>query len=76
MTVRFLTNLLTRRHGAPRFDRLRPQVRRRLAYVCQELSEAEQEVATRLGLAQPPRLLLVDEEEAVVLTENERGQTC
>lgn len=70
-----LDRLLTRRRRMPRFVALAPRIRRRLNVVCRELSEAEEELATRLGLPQPPRLLLVDEEEAVVVTPGERAGT-
>lgn len=69
-----LDRLLTRRRRMPRFTLLAPRIRGRLVPVCRELSEAEDEVAARLGLAQPPRLLLVDEEEAVVVTPDERAE--
>lgn len=70
-----LDTFLTRRRRTPCFATLAPRIRRRLGPVCGELGEAEQELATRLGLPQPPRLLLVDEEEAVILTPEDRGQT-
>lgn len=70
-----LDKLLTRRRRMPLFARLAPRIRLRLNIVCRELSEAEEELAARLGLPQPPRLLLVDEEEAVILTPGERAET-
>lgn len=70
-----LDKLLTRRRRMPRFETLAPRIRRRLSFVCRELSEAEEELAARLELPQPPRLLLVDEEEAVILTPAERAET-
>lgn len=70
-----LDKFLTRQRRTPCFAALGPRVRRRLAPVCGELNEAEQELAMRLGLPQPPRLLLVDEEEAVILTPDDRGKT-
>lgn len=69
-----LDKLLTRRRGLPVFTALAPRVRRRLAPACRELGEAEQELAAHLGLPQPPRLLLVDEEEAVILRPDERAE--
>lgn len=60
----------------PRFDGLAPRIQGRLVPVCQELSDAEDELATCLGLPQAPRLLLVDEEEAVILTPEERAGIC
>lgn len=38
------------------------------------MSDTEDRVAARLGLASPPRLLLVDEETAVILAVDERGE--
>jgi hypothetical protein len=73
VTMRILDKLLTRRRDQPRFSALAPHVRHRLALACRELGDAEQELATRLGLPQPPRLLLVDEEEAVILTPGDRA---
>ena len=70
-----LDRLLTRRRRMPRFATLALRIRRRLNIVCRELSEAEEELAARLNLPHPPRLLLVDEEEAVVLTPGERAET-
>ena len=70
-----LDKLLIRQRRLPRFEALAPRVRRRLGPVCQELGKAEQELAERLGLPQPPRMLLVDEEGAVILTPDERAQT-
>lgn len=67
--------LLTRRRHAACFAELAPRVRCRLGPVCQELGEAEQALAARLGLPRPARLLLVDEEAAVILTPDERAQT-
>lgn len=58
----------------PRFTALTPRVRRRLAPAFQELSDAEQELAVRLGLPAPPRLLLVDEEAGVIVAPDERAE--
>lgn len=69
-----LDKLLTRRRRMPRFETLAPRIRRRLRLVCRELSDAEEELAARLDLPQPPRLLLVDEEKAVILTPAERAE--
>jgi len=71
-----LDKLFTRRRRLPCFAALAPRIRRRLAPVCRELGDAEQDIARHLGLPQPPRLLLVDEEEAVILTPAERGEIC
>ena len=70
-----IDKFMTRRRHQPRFDTLAPRVRCRLAPVCQELSNAEQDLANYLGMPQPPRLLLVDEESAVVLRHDERPKT-
>ncbi len=67
--------LLTRRRGEPRFAVLPGHVRRRLGFVCSELNHAEQALADSLGLPQPPRLLLVDEESAVIVTPPDRAET-
>jgi len=72
--MRFIDKWLIRRRGVRRFSTLSPQVRHRLALACRELSEAEQEIAARLDLPQPPRLLIVDEEEAVILTPSDRTE--
>lgn len=66
--------LMTRRRGSPRFSSLPARVRRRLSVACHELTATEEEVARQLGLPEPPRLLMIDEEEAVVLTPNNRGE--
>jgi hypothetical protein len=47
-------------------------VRRRLVLACRELSDAEEGVAKRLALPTPPRLLMVDEENAVIVTPRDR----
>ena len=70
-----IDRLMTRRRGVPSFAALAQRKRRRLASVCRELNDAEQEVADYLGLARPPRLLLVDEEDAVILTPDQRAET-
>ena len=71
--MRILEVLLVRRRGLPRFDRLPPRVQRRLALAGRELSDAEAEMASKLGLAHLPRLLMVDEEEAVVISPADRA---
>ena len=70
----FLDKWLTRRRRLPSFAALAPRVRRRLVPACRELADAEQQLAAHLGLPQPPRLLLIDEEEAVILTPGERAE--
>lgn len=70
--MRIVDWLFTRRRDRPRFAALPRKVRRRLAFACRELGEAEREMADRLGLARPPRLLMIDEEEAVILSPADR----
>ena len=72
--MRLLDKLLTRRRGQPHFADLPPRVRHRLALACRELNEAEEALAKRLSLPQPPRLLLVDEEKAVILSPSDRAE--
>lgn len=72
--MRILDKLLTRRRDQPRFSSLPPHVRQRLTLACRELSDAEQSIAERLGLPKPLRLLMVDEEEAVILTPSDRAE--
>lgn len=69
---RILDKLLTRRRGQPRFSALPPSVQKRLALACRELGDAERAIAASLDLPQPPRLLMVDEEEAVILIPGDR----
>lgn len=73
--MRLFDPLLTRRHKQPRVVSQTPRARRRLALACRELTEAEDGIAERLGLAAPPRLLIVDEEGAVIVTPRERSET-
>jgi len=73
--MRLFDPLLTRRRRQPRFTGLPASVRRRLALACRELSEAEETIAERLGLRKPPRLLIVDEETAVIVTPRDRPET-
>lgn len=72
--MRILDRLFTRRRHLPEFAGLQDGVRRRLTGACLELTEAEDRLAARLGLASPPRLLLVDEETAVILDAGEREE--
>jgi hypothetical protein len=72
----FLRRLLVRRQSHPRFSALPLRVRKRLALACQELSEAEAELAQRIGLPEPPRLLLIDEEQAAIIVPDERGASA
>ena len=70
--MNLLDRMLTRRREQPAFAKLLPHVRRRLGRACRELSQAEEQIAERLGLDHPPRLLLVDEERAAILNPEER----
>lgn len=71
--MRWLETLFIRRRYQPDPKRLAERTCRRLQPACQQLSEAERLVATSIGLATPPRLLLVDEEQAVILTPEARA---
>lgn len=70
--MRLFDRLFTRRRRIPAFARLPQRVRKRLASACGELDAAEAEIAEALDLPQPPRLLLIDEEESVILTPGDR----
>ena len=74
--MRLLDRLFTRRRRLPEFGGLSGGVRRRLTRACRDLAEAEDRVAARLGLPSPPRLLLVDEETAVILDVDERDDVA
>lgn len=69
-----LDSVFVRRRALPRFSSLSERVRRRLNLACRELTEAETEMAEKLGAPRPPRLLMVDEEEAVIVFASERGE--
>lgn len=70
-----LDAFFTRRRQVPRFSALPRPTRHRLARVCDDLTKAEDEMARKLGLVAPPRLILVDEEEAVILLPTDRDGT-
>lgn len=70
--IRLLDKLLTRRRQQPNFSALAPHFRQRLALACRELGDAEREIAAALDLPHPPRLLMIDEEKAVILTPADR----
>lgn len=70
-----LDRLFTRRRRVPRFSALPRRTRQRLAVVCHDLTRAENRMASDLGLDAPPRLILVDEEEAVILLKTDRDCT-
>jgi hypothetical protein len=71
--MRLLDGLFTRRRRLPRLDDVSVTVRRRLEGACRELTEAEDRMAAELGIADQPRLLLIDEEEAVVIGPDRRA---
>ena len=73
--MRLFDRLFTRRRQQPRFADLSDRARGRLAVACRELTDAEDWMAEQLGLGRPPGLLLVDEEEAVVLSPRDREVT-
>lgn len=68
-----LDKLLTRRRNQPTFSALAPHFQQRLALASRELSDAEQSIAAQLDLPHPPRLLMVDEEKAVILYPSDRS---
>lgn len=70
-----LDAFFTRRRKVPRFASLPRRTRHHLVVVCEDLTEFEDEMARRLGLDTPPRLILVDEEEAVILLPDDRAGT-
>lgn len=63
-----------RSRQAARVSDLSPSVFHRLTRACRDLTAAEDAMAERLGLRTPPRLLMVDEEEAVVIAPDERSR--
>ncbi|SKA37840.1 hypothetical protein [Consotaella salsifontis] len=70
--MRLFDSVLTRRRRQPRFTDLAPWVRHRLALACRELKEAEEAAAEKLDLPEAPRLVMVDEEEAVIVRPGDR----
>lgn len=67
-----LGKMLIRRRHMPRVSDIPVRVLQRMTLACRELSEAEASIARRLGLSEPPRLLLIDEEEALIVTPADR----
>lgn len=65
--MKWLDRLFMRQRAHPRADRLPEDSRRRLRYACRELTESERQTARTLALEDPPRMVLVDEETAVIL---------
>ena len=72
--MRLLDRILTRRRLRPHFSSLSQHVHRRLTLACQELTEAEQTIQKQLGLSEPPRLVMVDEETAAILLPIDRAE--
>jgi hypothetical protein len=70
-----LDAIFTRRRQVPRFSALPRRTRQRLSVACDDLTTTENEIARDLGLDTPPRLMLVDEEEAVLLLKTDRECT-
>lgn len=72
--VRLIDKLFTRGSESPEAAALSPQVRRRIAAACRDLSNAEASIGQRMGLAQPPRLLMVDEEQGAIIAPTDRDR--
>ena len=70
--MRLLDDLFTRSRRQPTSVDLSDDVKRRLSPACRELTDAEDLMAARLGLDKVPRLLIIDEEAAVILSPQER----
>lgn len=68
----FFDRYFLRGQGAPHLADLSPAVMRRLQRACGGLSASEEEMAKLLGLDTPPRLLMVDEEEGVIVLPEDR----
>lgn len=66
--MRWIDRIFTRRRERARHESLRPRTRSRLVLACRELSDAEKAVQERMNLCVRPRLALVDEESARVIT--------
>jgi hypothetical protein len=72
MAMRLFDRIWTRRRHQRRFSDLAPHVQRRLALVARELRDEEDAIAAALNLPEPPRLLMIDEEESVVVGPGDR----
>ena len=72
--MRFLDRMLTRRRDQRQFCDVKHRTRQRLALAARELYDAEDAIAAASGLPMPPRLLMIDEEEAVVVLPTDRRQ--
>lgn len=70
-----LENRLFRRGGGYEYvDELTPAARERLLVRARSLNREEQEIQQLLGLPYPPRLSLIDEESASLITAGEIGR--
>lgn len=76
MIVALLDVIFTRRRTVPHFSALPRRTRQRLGPACDDLARSEDEMARKLGLQTPPRLMLVDEEAAVILMAGDRADTA
>jgi hypothetical protein len=66
--MKWFDRIFTRRLDEPCYGGIPSQGRRHLALVCRRLSEAEEDAQKRLGLCVRPRLTLVDEQLAEIVT--------
>lgn len=73
--MRLFDRMFTRCRPRPGSFTLSDSTGRRLAPACRELIEAEERMARHMGLPTAPRLLLIDEEAAVILSPGERPST-
>ena len=71
--MRFLDRIFTRCRRRPTASHLADSTRRRLAPACRELTDAEEQIARDMCLPTPPRLLLIDEEAALIISSKERS---
>jgi hypothetical protein len=70
--MKLFDRLFTRCRRPSNSDGLPDELRRRLTSVCRELNIAEKQIAAHMGLPAAPRLLLIDEEAAVILSPRDR----
>lgn len=72
-----LENRLFRRGGGYEYvDELTPAARERLLVRARSLNREEEEIQQLLGLSYPPRLSLIDEESASLITAGEIRRLC
>lgn len=72
--MKWFDRLFTRRLNQPCYDAVPEGSRRHLRVACRQLSEAERHIEKRLNLCVRPRLALVDEELAVIVTPGLRDE--